>query len=85
MDNDKARPAPNKSHFWGPVGSILETSPKGKSKWEMRDGDGYYYDYRTAHARAHDEGFEKNLPETCGACRAVEIAAAALESAKAAT
>ena len=83
MDNDKARPDPNKSHFWGPVGSILETSPKGRTKWVMKDGDGILADYRTAHARANDETFEKTLPGSCGACKAVEIAEAALEQAKA--
>ncbi len=74
MDNDKARRDPNKSHFWGPAGSILETSPKGRTKWVMKDGDSITTDYRTAHARAGDENFEKNIPETCGACRATELA-----------
>ena len=80
LDNDKARPDPNKSHFWGPVGSILAESPKGKTRWVQSSGDGYIYDYRTAHARAGDETFEKIIPETCGACRAAELAKSAAEA-----
>ena len=82
MDNDKARRFPNKSHFWGPGASIQAEAPKGKSTWVMRDGDSFYMDYRTAHARADDEGYEKNLPETCGACRAVELANQATQKAQ---
>ncbi len=82
MDNDKARRDPNKSHFWGPAGFILEGSPKGRTKWVMKDGDNITTDYRTAHARASDENFEKDIPETCGACRAIQLANQATEKAK---
>ena len=80
MDNDKARRDPNKSHFWGPAGSVISGAPKGKTKWVMKDGDDIIYDHRTAHARASDPGFEKNIPATCGACRAAEIANTAAQN-----
>ena len=77
MDNDKARRDPNKSHFWGPAGSVLMGAPKGKTTWVQSDGDSKLYDHITAHARANDPGYEKLIPETCGACRAAELAVAA--------
>jgi len=85
MDNDKARVDPNKSHFWGPPGSIQAEAPKGKTRWVSKRGTDYQYDYQTAHARADDPGFEKVIPETCGACRAAQLATDAIRDQEAST
>ena len=44
------------------------------STWETLEDGISRYDPKTAHTRAGDPGYEVRLPETCGACRAQELA-----------
>ena len=47
------------------------------STWETIEDGSSRYDPKTAHTRAGDPDFEVRLPETCGACRAQELARSA--------
>ena len=44
------------------------------STWETLEDGISRYDPKTAHTRAGDPDFEVRLPETCGQCRAQELA-----------
>ena len=79
MDNDKAAGNQEISEDF-PGGRPLHVKTKGISKYEVRSGDANWYDPPTAHARAGDPGFEIRLPETCGLCKAKELAEAAARS-----
>ena len=83
MDNDKAAGLQGISADF-PGGRPLHVKPKGTSKVEMKVGDSHWYDPSTAHARASDAGFQLRLPETCGLCRATQIAEEATGSVPAA-
>ena len=54
---------------------FLEGAQRVFSRMESIDGDKHItYDPETAHQAAGDTRYEKFLPETCGSCRAREIA-----------
>jgi len=79
LDNDKAAGHLEISEDF-PGGRPLHVKLKGKSEYEVKDGDTHWYDPQTAHARAGDTGFEIRLAETCGLCKATALAEAAARS-----
>ena len=79
MDNDKAAGAREISEDFSEL-RPLHVKLKGKSKYEVLSGDANWYDPPTAHARAGDPGYEVRLPDSCGLCKATELAEKATES-----
>ena len=73
MDNDKAAGLQEISADF-PGGRPLHVKTKGISKIEVMSGDSHWYDPPTAHARAGDPGYEVRLPDSCGLCKATELA-----------
>ncbi len=53
---------------------------RSSTTWETLEDGISRYDPKTAHTRAGDPDFEVRLPETCGACRAQELAWSAQDS-----
>ena len=77
MDNYKAgRP--------GKDGDLSQGDPLHVTAWSARYvvgvGDELRFDPETAHARAGDPGYEVRLPESCGLCKAQELAQEATPS-----
>ncbi len=79
MDNDKAGGHQEISEDF-PGGRPLHVKLKGKSEYEVKDGDTHWYDPQTAHARAGDTGYEVRLPDSCGLCKATALAESATRS-----
>ncbi len=73
MDNDKAGGHQEISEDF-PGGRPLHVKTRGQSRVEVKDGDSHWFDPQTAHARAGDTGYEVRLPDTCGLCKATELA-----------
>ena len=76
MDNDKAAGNQEISEDF-PGGRPLHVKTKGSSAYEVKSGDSYWFDPQIAHARAGDTGYEVRLPDTCGLCKAAQLAEAA--------
>ena len=73
MDNDKAAQVigtPEGFQFPLP----LHDSPVIRVRSELKRGDTIRYDPKTAHDAAGDPLYEKSLPESCGLCKAQELA-----------
>jgi len=73
---DNTRTGPQDRNPEGPYHVKRSGSPV-----EMLEDGISRYDPKTAHTRAGDPEFEVRLPETCGACRAQELAQAATNAA----
>ena len=79
MDNDKAaQEVGTPEGFKLPL--PLHDSPVIGIRYEVKSGGTIRSDPKTAHTRSGDPLYEKRLPETCGLCKAQELAAAARPS-----
>ena len=76
MDNDKAGELREISEDF-PGGLPLHVSPVIGIRWEMKSGGTTRSDPKTAHTRSDDPLYEKSLPESCGLCKAKELAKSA--------
>ena len=79
MDNDKAAQVigtPEGFQFPLP----LHESPVIRVRSELKSGDTVRYDPKTAHDAIGDSLYEKSLPESCGLCKAQELAEASIGS-----
>ena len=78
MDNDKAGGLQEISADF-PGGLPLHSIPVIRSRTGGPDV-ATVYDPKTAHTRAGDPGYEVRLPESCGLCKAQELAQEATPS-----
>ena len=79
MDNDKAVGNQEISEDF-PGGLPLHASPAIGMRYEVKSGGTIRSDPKTAHDAAGDSLYEKSLPESCGLCKAQELASAARPS-----